>query len=320
MPSLYRLCAERVAVLVLLSNQLEALKKLYLSRLQGMDLPGLLINYITNDKTFAAANFPDILQCEDCYRVQLTRPDAIDCCACDLIIRDRAVYISTLPNLALNMMRLDIENGTYIMSGVNEGYVLQRNNSVLCSDDLAHVFSARSQHRGLTTDIEQPSVNNWQEALFDDNFARCVRNNTFYYQYPSYEACKLMLMQGVPMLNCIPVLFYLNKLINVKDLPFITLTCRTLTCRTNVKDIGNVMFCFYVYHSKYGRIGLAVQQRKFCNMYGAHVNVMWSQKCTAVGNFVVRDCSLYGASVPYVCKFNPCKCDYSFDEFVNTLK
>ncbi|ACI28715.1 agip13 [Agrotis ipsilon multiple nucleopolyhedrovirus] len=310
-PSLYRLCAERIAVVVLTQKQRWLCN--YLERcLKTLDLPDLLINYISINKMYKVTNFSNLPNCLDCARVQQTRPDSEDTCGLDVTIKNNEIYVCTLPNLGQRMMRLDIENGTYELQDFNEGYVLHDKSSSdggkVQFEDLAHVFSSKSRHYGLSANFNEACddyVNEWQATLYDDYLGRCEITNFFYSARPTYDTCRLMLKQGVLVFDCIPVLFYLNRRVYAFELQYIS-----LVCRTRVSDIGNVHVCFYVYHSKYGRIGLAVQQRTFLAGH-VQVNVLWSETYTALGNFRVCDIDFYCSSIPYLCKFNPCKCVYS---------
>ncbi|AIZ48568.1 asb010 [Agrotis segetum nucleopolyhedrovirus B] len=308
-PSLYRLCAECLAVVVLTQKQ-RRLKNELEQCLKFFDLPDLLINYISTNKIYKVTNFSNIPNCLDCARVQRTRPDSEDKCKLDVIIENNEIYVCTLPNLGQRMMRLDIENGTYELQDFNEGYILHSGDDSVKFQDLAHVFSSKSRHYGLSADFDEEAcddyVNDWQATLYDDYLGRCEITNFFYSARPTYDTCRLMLKQGVLVFDCIPVLFYLNRRVYAFELPYIS-----LVCRTKVSGIGNVHVCFYVYHSKYGRIGLAVQQRNFLAGH-VQVNVLWSETYTALGNFKVFDIDFYSSSAPYLCKFNPCRCVYNF--------
>ncbi|AAZ38175.1 ORF-9 [Agrotis segetum nucleopolyhedrovirus A] len=330
--TLYILCAERVVEIILTtSGPLAARYSQFLK--QSFSLPDITINYISSVGEFASVNFKDTLRCTNCWRVQLTRPDAVNYCGLDMTVDD-SIYVCSLPNLGRDSMRLDIEAGTYTLSAFHDGYLLRRTTTDttmhnpssessagnLSMDDLAHVFSAQSHHCGLScktvVDVSDIFADDWRARLFDDYFGKSLDNNFFCCSYPIYESMRsfFVLRQSVAILNCIPVLLYLNRVVSVDDLPHIS-----LSCRTPIEDVIGVSVCFYVYHACYGRIGLAVQQQRFCGII-AHVNVLWNQNQTALGNFRVSDFSVYGARVPYVCKFNPCHCYYSKENFVNKIK
>lgn len=258
---------------------------------------------------------------EECLRVQITRPDAIGACRFDLHLVSDAVYVCTIGNLAGDMMRLDMHSGRYWLQPFSDGYVFAHANCIVNVEDLAHSFSASNLHRGLSAEMglknDGTLANTWRAILFDDHIGRHLgKTNFFSCHYPMYDYCCAFnaLKHSVAMLNYIPLLFYLNRPLCVADLQHIR-----LTCRTPVNCINNVAMCFYVYHAQYGRVGLAVLQTRFCGAF-AQVNVLWSNKYTGIGNFKVCDSNAYGINVPYVCKFNPCMCDYSYSVFVNKIK
>ncbi|AIE47741.1 orf10-like protein [Peridroma alphabaculovirus] len=303
-PTLYRLCAEAVA-----STSAEPLRAHYHRRLVALTLPALRVHYVTHAGTFASARLDEVMVRQDCWRVQTTHADAPGACRLELRLHD-GVYVSTLFNLGGAMMRLDAEPGEYRVRGFAEGYVIARDDATPRHKDLAHVFSAC--HRGLC-ERQRDGGDEWRARIYDDCIAQRCDNSFFCSFYDGSRAYRALEHDEL-LLSQIPVLFYLNRTLTVDDLQHVR-----LTCATSVADVNNVSQCFYVYHSVHGRIGLAVQQTRFCGAY-AQLQVLWSDTYTAMGNFRVCDNEAYGSSVPYVCRFVPCMCDYSFNVFVNKIK
>jgi hypothetical protein len=312
-PTLYRMCAEAL----LFADALAAHDR----QLSGYNFPKLLINCVTPVGRFESIDFADFVCNQDIrqLRVQLTRADALDTCRLDLhITDDNAVYVCTLSNLGYDALRLDLIEDIYTLQPFNEGYVFAAANQRVRNEDLAYSFSAFGQHRGMCAGRSSTAkaATLCRARLFDDHIGRQLNANLFSCHYPvsshdcfAYSA----LHNNVPLLNTIPLLFYLCMSINEKDLPSLR-----LTCRTRVKRVNNVTICFYVYHNMLERrIGLAVLQSAFCGAY-AHVNMLWNQDYMALGNFKVSDHS--APNVPYICSFNPCKCDYTNNVFVNKIK
>ncbi|AAQ11030.1 hypothetical protein [Mamestra configurata nucleopolyhedrovirus A] len=312
-PTLLRLCAECIASSPTKYNSLV---------LNNYQLPTLPINCVMHSGRFEAISFNDLINYrnEECLRVQPTRADVIGACNLDLTLLDNAVYVCTIGNLAGDMMRLDMHSGHYYLRPFSNGYLFAPLDCTVNVNDLAHSFSASNLHRGLSAEMgfkkDSAMMNSWRATLFDDHIGRNLDNNFFSCYYPMYDVCCAYngLAHSVALLNYIPLLFYLNRPVCSDDLPYLK-----LTCQTPVSDVNNVCMCFYVYHSVYERLGVAVLQTMFCGAF-AQVNVLWSNSYTAVGNFKVCDTSLYGSNVPYVCKFNPCMCDYSYSDFVNKIK
>ncbi|WBB27259.1 hypothetical protein [Mythimna sequax nucleopolyhedrovirus] len=312
-PTLLRLCAECIASAPTTFNSLV---------LNDYQLPTLTINCVMRSGRFEAISFNDLINFrnEECLRVQPTRADAIGACNLDFTLLENTLYICTIGNLAGDVMRLDMPSGRYHLQPFSNGYLFAPLDCKANAKDLAHSFSASNLHRGLSAErglkSDSVAMNSWRANLYDDHVGRNLDNNFFSCFYPKYNVCRAYhsLSHSVAMLNNIPLLFYLNRPLCSDDLPFLK-----LTCQTSVSDVNNVCMCWYVYHSVYGRLGVAILQSMFCGAF-AQVNVLWSNSYTAVGNFQVCDTSLYGSNVPYVCKFNPCMCDYSYSDFVNKIK